>query len=51
MKDLVCLLLAPDDLIDPFGSGRREGGNERPHHAFVDFRCLFDEEVILFGIL
>ena len=51
MKDLVCLLLPPDDLIDPFGSRRWEGGNERLHNTFVDFRCLFEEKVVLFRIL
>ena len=51
MKDLVCLLFPFNDLIDPFGSRRREGGDEGLDNSFVDFRCFFNEKAILLGIL
>jgi hypothetical protein len=51
VKDIVHLLLPRDDLIDPLGSGRRKGGDEGFHHAFVDLWSLLDEKGVLFGIL
>lgn len=51
MKDLVCLLSPCDDLLDPLGSRRREGGDEWFHHTFIEFRRLLDEDDILLGIL
>jgi len=51
MKDFIYLLLPRDDLVDPFGSGRREGGDERFHYAFVELGRLLDENEILLGIL
>lgn len=51
MEDLVCLLPPSNDLIDPFGSRRWEGGNVGLHHAFVDFGRLVDEKGVLLGIL
>ena len=51
MKDLICLLPPCDDLVDPLGSGRREGGDERLHHAFIELRRLLDENDVLLGIL
>lgn len=51
MKDLVRLLSPCDDLLDPLGSRRREGGDEWFHYTFVKLRRLLDEDDILFGIL
>lgn len=51
MKDLICLFPPCDDIIDPLGSGRGEGGDEGFHHTFVEFRRLLDENDVLLGIL
>ena len=51
MKDLISLFPPCDDLVDPLGSGRREGGDEGFHHTFVELGCLLDENDILLGIL
>lgn len=51
MKDFVCLLSPCDDLLDPLGSRRREGSDERFHHTFVELWRLLDEDDILLGIL
>lgn len=51
MKDLISLLFPCDDLVDPPGSGGREGCDERFHDTFVELRRLLDENDILLGIL
>ena len=51
MKDLITLLPPCDDLVDPLGSRRREGGDEGFHHTFVEFGCLLDENDVLLRIL
>lgn len=51
MEDLIPLLFPQDDIVDPFGSGRREGGNEGFYHTLVELRRLLDENEILLGIL
>ena len=51
MEDLICLRPPCDDLIDPLGSRRREGGDEGFHHTFVELGGLLDENDVLLRVL